>query len=151
MMCVLRMRSTPSYIVQHGQFGIGKLGNHREPPMHGGMQPLEERGPERWRRRCGCTQGVPASWLPLRGRFLGEPRPCPRRCPAQNWLLVRLLLGSFALFCFTLSYVAPFWHFPMYFMCISYKILSSQYMWKYVNNTCICVISLFISPILDFI
>jgi hypothetical protein len=37
----------------------------------------------------------------------------------------------------------------MYFMYMSYKTLSSQYMWKYVNSKCICVISVFISPVLD--
>ena len=58
------------------------------------------------------------------------------------------MLGSFALFCFTLSCVAPFDH-PMYLAYMSYKTLSIQYMWKYVNSKGICVISLLISPVLD--
>ena len=37
----------------------------------------------------------------------------------------------------------------MYFMYISCKTLSIQYMWKYVNSKCICVISLFISYVLS--
>jgi len=60
-----------------------------------------------------------------------------------------LLLGSFALFCFTLSCVAPFYHIPLYFMRMSCKTLSIQYMWKYVHSKCICAKSLFISRILD--
>jgi hypothetical protein len=60
-----------------------------------------------------------------------------------------LLLGSFALFCFTLSYVAPFDYFSMYLVYMSSKTLSIQYMWKYVNSKGIYVESLFISPVLD--
>jgi hypothetical protein len=57
-MCVLHMSSSPSYMVKLGQFGACIFGNHQEPSLYGGMQPLEKIGPERlWR---GCTLASPA-------------------------------------------------------------------------------------------
>ena len=60
---------------------------------------------------------------------------------AFAWLLCAFLLYA--------SWVAPFDHFPMYLVYMSFKTLSIQYMWKYVNSKCICIESLFISPILE--
>ena len=50
-------------------------------------------------------------------------------------------------------YFAPFLgfvYFPFVFECVSCKICFLQYKWNYVNSTCICVKSMFISPILDY-
>jgi hypothetical protein len=38
-----------------GQFGGNKWGNHREPPPHTAMRPLEWGGPKRRCWRCGRT------------------------------------------------------------------------------------------------
>jgi hypothetical protein len=94
-------------------------------------------------------QGWPRSPPPCSGGLLAGPGLLPWWCSAQFWRVGGFLLGSFALFCFTLSYVAPFDHIPMYFVNKSCKTLSLQYMRKYVNSKSICVESLFVSPILD--
>jgi hypothetical protein len=47
-------------------------------------------------------------------------------------------LLCFCKICFTLFGVVPFDHIPMYFMYMSCKTLSIQYMWKYVNSKCMC-------------
>jgi hypothetical protein len=70
MMCVLEESSRPSFIVGVGWFGANKWGNHREPPPHGGMQPLAKGGARRRRRGCSCTQGAPTPrWACLTTAF----------------------------------------------------------------------------------
>jgi len=54
MRCVLNMSSSPSFILKHGRFGVGKLGNIHEPPMHAAMHQLVEAGP-RWQQHGGAT------------------------------------------------------------------------------------------------
>ena len=58
-------------------------------------------------------------------------------------------LYSIEYFCFTLLELHLLSCFPLVFKYMSCKTLSIQYKWNYVNSKSICVISLFISPILD--
>ena len=44
------MNSSPSFILKHGRFGVEKLGNIHEPPMHAAMHQSVEAGP-RWHSR----------------------------------------------------------------------------------------------------
>ena len=70
--------------------------------------------------------GRPTSRPPSPGQFLGGPGPCPHRCLAQIWLLDGLLLGSFALFCFTLSDLCLLFYFPVVFdMSLAKQVLSN--------------------------
>jgi hypothetical protein len=64
----------------------------------------------------------------------------------RRWAFILYFLMHF---CFTLFELRLLSLLPMYFMNKSCKILSLQYMWKYVNSKCICVISLFISFVLN--
>ena len=50
-----------------------------------------------------------------------------------------------------LSLMAYFDYNSIVFQYKSYKIVILQYKWNYVNSKSICVISLFISPVLDLI
>ena len=114
--------------------------------MHAAMQPPEQGGAEPcWGRHLGLARSPP----PCSGGLLAGLGLLPRWCSAQFWRVSGLLLGSFALFCFTLFCVVPFNHISMYLMNKSCKTLSLHCMWKYVNSKGICVKSLFISPILD--
>ena len=151
-MCVLQGSSTYAYIVKLGQFDACIFGKQLEPSLHGSMQPSEKTRLERSQGWCGRTRphpGLLRQPLPCSSGLLVGPGLLPRRCPTQVQRVGGLLLVSFALFCFTLSLVTPFDHFSMYLVYMSCKTLSIQYIWKYINSKCICVESLFISPVLD--
>ena len=60
------------------------------------------------------------------------------------------LFISLAYFYITVLELHLLFGFPLVFECVSYKTCFLQYKWNYVNSICICVKSMFISPILDF-
>jgi hypothetical protein len=62
-------------------------------------------------------------------------------CPLILWCRI----------CISLSLVVHFDYNSIIFQCKSCKIVILQYKWNYVNGKSICVISLFIPPILDLI
>ena len=102
------MSSSPQFIVECGWFGVNKIGNIHEPPMHGGMQPPEKSGAERRRWGCGRTQGAPASRPPSPGRFLDGHGPYPRWYSTQvNCVGGLLFLFPLCIFALRLLFV-PF-------------------------------------------
>ena len=103
------------------------------------------------RAHLGCchTLGGPSRhrlalvscWLGLDGYHIGaRPR-------FVDWMGLCLVL--WCRICVMLSRLFIVLCFPLVFKCVLYKTCFFQYKWNYVKSKCICVKSLFISPILD--
>jgi hypothetical protein len=96
--------------------------------------------------------GGPTSQPPLRGRFLGGPRPLPRRCSSQVWR-VGGLSPSLIFSCANLLYALPDCAFCLVFHLYS-NVCPTIHVFSNTSGTrsivYACVISLFISPVLDF-
>jgi hypothetical protein len=111
------------------------------------MAPPEESGPRRRFLGCGRTlAGAPGHCPSLVGCCvcLGRVYAWPR---FDVW--VGFCWFPLCKICFTFLELRLLSCFPLVFKYMSCKTWLFQYIWDYVNNKCICVISLFISPVLD--
>jgi hypothetical protein len=120
------MSSRPQFIVECGRFGINKIGNTLEPPMHGDMQTTQEW----WGQATGAgVGGPPHDRLRLVGSWVGlDPVHVGARPRIGFWIGFCLgLWHSVARICFTLLELRLLLSFPLVFKCVSRKTCFLQY------------------------